>query len=73
LQSRLQALNVESSSQAIPAGLAVNLVEIITTSLVTLLMLVGWRWHPAAAAAFWLVWTTIEVAFLSSTWLRWVS
>lgn len=49
-----------------PAGLAVNCVEAATTSLVSLLALVGWQWHPALVFAFWLTYSFIEMAFLSS-------
>lgn len=42
------------------------MVELATTSLVSLLMIVGWEAHPAAVGAFWLTFTSIEAAFLSS-------
>ncbi len=41
-------------------------MELATTSLVAILMLIGWQWHPAAVGAFWLVFTFIEASFLSS-------
>ncbi|GAB4823867.1 hypothetical protein N2152v2_010913 [Parachlorella kessleri] len=47
-------------------GLAVNMVELITTALVSLLMLMSWEWHPAFVGCFWLTFTFIESSFLSS-------
>ena len=42
------------------------MVELITTALVSLLMLMGWEWHPAFVGCFWLTFTFIESSFLSS-------
>lgn len=48
------------------AGLAVITVMLLTTFLVSLLMIVGWAWHPLAVGTFWLIWTFIEAAYFSS-------
>ena len=51
-------------------GLAVIAVMFVDTALVAILMIVGWSWHPVFAAAFWLVFSTVTGAFLSSTALK---
>lgn len=43
-----------------------SIVEVATTSLLALLMLIGWGWHPVLVAVFWAAATLIEGAFLSS-------
>ena len=45
-------------------------VMTLDTSLLAILMLAGWEWHPAAVAAFWLVFTTITGTYLSSNLLK---
>jgi hypothetical protein len=47
-------------------GLAVICVMTLDTSLLAILMTAGWEWHPAAVAAFWLLFTAITGAYLSS-------
>jgi K+ transporter len=48
------------------AGLAVIAVMLMTTSLVSLVMIICWEWHLLVVGVFWLVWTFIEAAYLSS-------
>ena len=51
-------------------GLAVIAVMFVDTSLVAILMIVGWNWRPVFAVAFWLVFSTVTGAFMSSTALK---
>ena len=51
-------------------GLAVVAGMFLDTALVALVQTVCWDWNPALTAAFWLVFSTITGAFLSSTVLK---
>ena len=51
-------------------GLAVICVMTLDTSLLAILMTAGWEWHPAAVSAFWLLFTAITGAYLSSNLLK---
>ena len=47
-------------------GLAIITVMMIDTLLLSLVMLLSWDWHPAVVTAFYLVYTFISGAYLSS-------
>lgn len=51
-------------------GFAVIAVMFLDTALVSILMIVGWNWNPIFSAVFWLVFSTVTGAFLSSTALK---
>lgn len=64
---RVAGNNAEASSLS---GLAVICDMFLTTCFMTLIILAVWRKHTALAAAFFLVFATIEAAFLSSSLLK---
>lgn len=47
-------------------GLAIIFVMLLDTSLLSLVMLLGWEWPTAVVAAFWTVFTFLSGAYLSS-------
>lgn len=47
-----------------------TLVLVMTTSLISLLMLIGWRVRPPLVAVFWAAWSLIEGAYLSSNLVK---